>query len=739
MRRPLLLLAALLAAVIALMAAKSLLIAVPGVREHPEASHFDAARAKAALALILGDEGPHPADTAADDQVRDRLIALLRHVGLNPIVRDQLACNELYKSRGVSCARVRNVIAVLGPASGKAVLLNAHYDSTPVGPGAADDGIGVATLFEVGAILRDRPLKRPVILLFNEGEELGLVGARAFLADPLSRNVDSLVNLEARGVRGPVNMFETSRPNGAPIAVFAAAVSHPIANSLSTDVYRLLPNYTDVNSFAERGWLTLNLAPIGNETRYHSPGDDVAALDPATLQHMGDQTLALASALANGAPRAATGDRIFMDLAGTALITLPMIAGVVLLVLLLAGFAMLAGTRRELLRGAAVVLGTLAGSTALSWLALALIGAARHGMFWRAQPLWSHLATYISVMLVGVALLATIGRRADVRQLRAVFWLAYVIIGALIGLAAPGGIVFFLFPPLFVLIGVIAARWWRPAERIGAIAAIVLLYLTWGAMLGLLEELLNGGPMWIFAPLGALLILPILIEAKPLIDAVKLRSAALVAGMLALLGWAAAAAAPAYSADREQRFVIAHVSDASSGKSSWSVINDGAPLPNAYRTAGKWTRGTLPFSERQRWLTPAAAGPRARAPDVELVSQVQNGGERTMVVRLRANGNDRVELIAPEDSRIRSASVNGFVRPIDPNESGKYLIDCFGRSCDGAAITLVIGKTSPIEMLVIGSKAGLPPGAAPLLRATPQFARPQYNRDETIAFVRKKL
>ena len=73
-------------------------------------------------------------------------------------------------------------------------------------------------------------------------------------------------------MRGPVNMFETSRPSGAPIGIFAAAVKHPVANSLSTDVYRLLPNYTDVNSFAERGWLTLNLAPIGNETRYHSPG-----------------------------------------------------------------------------------------------------------------------------------------------------------------------------------------------------------------------------------------------------------------------------------------------------------------------------------------------------------------------------------------------------------------------------------------------------------------------------------
>jgi len=246
-----------LLALLGLMAAKSWLVEVPPLRAHSAAGQFDAARAKARLAYILGDQRPHPADTAADDQVQARIVALLEGMGLKPIVRDQLACNELYKARGVSCARVRNLIAVLGPATGKAVLLNAHYDSTPVGPGAADDGIGVATLLEVAADLKDRPLKRPVILLFNEGEELGLVGARAFLADPLSRNGDSLINLEARGVRGPVNMFETSRPNAEPIAIFAAAVKHPIANSLSTDVYRLLPNYTDVNSFSERGWLTL--------------------------------------------------------------------------------------------------------------------------------------------------------------------------------------------------------------------------------------------------------------------------------------------------------------------------------------------------------------------------------------------------------------------------------------------------------------------------------------------------
>jgi len=735
MRRPVILLALLLAALLAAMAAKGLLVQPPTLRVSNAPGQFDAVRAKERLAYILGDQRPHPSDTAASDLVRARLITQLEQIGLTPIVRDQFACNELYKQRGVSCARVRNVIAMLGPPGGKAVLLNAHYDSTPVGPGAGDDGIGVATLLEVGSILKAEPPKRPVILLFNEGEELGLIGARGFMSDSLSRNVGSIVNLEARGVRGPVNMFETSRPNAAPVTLFAAAVRNPIANSLSTDVYRLMPNYTDVNSFSERKWLTLNLAPIGNETRYHSAGDDVAALDPATLQHMGDQTLALTQALANETPQA-SGDRIFMDVAGRELIHLPLIVGAVLMAGLLLAFAVIAIRRGGLLVGAVTVLGSVVLATALSWLLLALVGALRDGMFWRAEPIWTHLTVAAATMLATVAIIGAVGSRLDRTQLRPAFWFVFLAVGAGIGLVAPGGIVFFIFPPLLVLAGVMASHWWQPAERLGSAAAIVFLYFTWGAMLGLLEELLNGGPIWIFAPLGSLLILPVLIEARPLIVASGRRAGALVAGFLVLIGAGVMLAAPAYSTDRQQRLAIQHVSDLSSGKSWWSVLNDAAPVPTAF--AGKWKRGELPFSERPRWLATAPTDPAASAPDIQLLSQVQAGSDRTLTLRLVANGNERVDLIAPGDAMIRTAGMPGFVRPID-GDSGKYSVSCFGRSCDGATVQLTIGRLKPVEFIVLGGRQPLPGSATELLLARPAVARPQYNRDEAIAFRTRRL
>ena len=739
MRKPAVTLALIFIALLGAMAAKNLLYWLPPRVATPAATgEFSEIHAKAQLAFVLGDQRPHPSDSDTDDQVRGRIVETLHQMGLKPIVRDQVACNELFKERGVSCSRVGNVIALLGPSTGKGLLLNAHYDSVPVGPGASDDGMGVATLLEVARNLKDQPLKRPVILLFNEGEELGLVGARAFLADPLSRNVDSLINLEARGVRGPVNMFETSRSNAAPIATFERAVAHPVANSLSTDVYRLMPNYTDVNSFSERGWLTLNLAPIGNETHYHSPGDDLASLDPATLRHMGEQTLALTESLANGRP-SGNGDRIFMDVAGQTLITLPLIIGAGLLIGLLIGSLVFSLRAGGLARGVTVTIGTMVGSAALSWLALALIGAVREGMFWRAHAIWTNLASYASVIVVGAALLATVGRRLDVRELRPAFWLVSLVLGGVIGLIAPGGIIFFIFPPLLALAGMIGHRLGFPTERVGAILAIVFLYVTWGGMLGLLEELLNSGPMWVFAPLGTLLILPALIEAKPLIDRTGLRGSATIAGALALVGWAASAAAPAYSADRQQRFVIEHVTDADNGKAYWSILNGHVTLPDAYGQAAKWRWAKLPYADSKRWLTDARVQG-TKAPRVEQLASARNGNERTITLRLHSNGTERISLIAPEDAHIHAAGTTGFVRPIDSSaEEGKYFVSCSGRSCDGMTLEIVTDDPKPIEFFVVGARSGLPPSAQSLIAARPRFARPQYTPDQTVVFARVRL
>jgi len=723
--------------VLAALAAKSMLLWLPPVHSGP--GQFDAQRAKARLAFVLGDQRPHPADSAADDAVRARLVATLQQMGLKPVVRDQFACNNFQKARYVSCARVRNVIATLGPAAGKALLLSAHYDSVPVGPGASDDGIGVATLLEVGSILKDRPLKRPVILLFNEGEELGLIGARAFLADPLSRNIDSLLNFEARGVTGPVTMFETNQPNGAAIDTYASAVAHPNASSLSTDVARLIPNDTDVTTYKERGWLTLNSAIVGNETHYHSPGDDLASLDIRSLQDMGDEGLALASKLSAGAPPA-QGSRIFFDLSEHGFVQMPLFVGVACLLVLLIAFAAIAWRRGSLIRGTAVVFGALVAAGVAGWLAVTITTALRAGIFWRAHPEISFVAIYATCLLAELAVLVTAGSKLSTRQLRVTYWFLFLLIGAALALAAPGGIIYFLIPPIIVLIGIAAGHRWPLAEAIGGIAGLLFLYLSWGELLAALEELFSPGPLWIVAPVAAVVIAPVLVEAHGLFRRASRRALLPISSAIALLAWMVAGTAPAYSKDRQQRFTIEHVTSFPSRRSYWSVLNDGAALPKVYQSEARWHQDKLPFSERLRWLAPAPPIPDVQAPTIQLLESVVDGNEHMIRVRLKMNGAERIALIAPEDAHIRSAGVTGFVRRIGSSDSaGKFTISCTGRSCDGAELSIDFLTGKPIGVTLFGSRNGLPAAAAPLVSCRPKFARPQYTPDEMVTISRVNL
>jgi hypothetical protein len=155
MKRTGLIVALLLAALLAVMGVKGAFVPLPEAAAAGDGG-FDTGRAMARLQRILGDQRPHPVDSAANDGVRDRLAAELAALGLTPRIADDFTCNGSAKSQTVSCARIRNVTATIGPAEGRHVLLVSHYDSTPAGPGAADDGIGIASMLEVAALAQRR-------------------------------------------------------------------------------------------------------------------------------------------------------------------------------------------------------------------------------------------------------------------------------------------------------------------------------------------------------------------------------------------------------------------------------------------------------------------------------------------------------------------------------------------------------------------------------------------------------
>ena len=200
---------------------------------------FSASRARNLLRSVLEPETPHPEGSAENALVESRIVAALAGMGYSPSIQEEFVCG----SYG-TCGTVRNVLARRpGREERGAVLLSAHYDSVEAGPGASDDGLGVASALEIARILGSAPPRtRPVVFLLDDGEEQGLLGAEAFATKhPWARDISAVVNLEARGTSGASLLFETSHDNRWLIEA-ASAIPHPVSSSVFPAIYRMLPN-----------------------------------------------------------------------------------------------------------------------------------------------------------------------------------------------------------------------------------------------------------------------------------------------------------------------------------------------------------------------------------------------------------------------------------------------------------------------------------------------------------------
>ena len=244
---------------------------------------FSSERAMHELGAIAA--RPHPTGTAGADAVRTHLTQRLDELGFSVEVQDTTSLTDAYAARGglpVVAAHVRNVVArKRGTQPGPALVLMAHYDSRELAPGASDDGYGTAALLETArALSSSPPLRHDIIVLLTEGEEQGLLGAKAFVEDnPIAHDTALVLNFEARGERGSVAMFQTSEGAGPLVDVAARAAPRLVASSLWQEVYRRMPNDTDLTIWLRAGTPGLNFANVEDVARYHEPTDSVANAD----------------------------------------------------------------------------------------------------------------------------------------------------------------------------------------------------------------------------------------------------------------------------------------------------------------------------------------------------------------------------------------------------------------------------------------------------------------------------
>lgn len=725
------------------------------------AAQFSALRAMDALHRILGGDAPHPIGSAANDAVRTRILDELTRLGYAPQVQAAFDCNDF----GI-CASVNNVLARLdGRSPGGAVLLAAHYDSVPAAPGDSDDGAGVAAVLEIARALKSLPPSRhTVILLLDDGEEPGLLGARAFVdAHPWAEEVRAAVNLDARGTRGPSLLFETGSAADWVVGLYARHARRPSTSSVHAAAYQAVPNATDFSVFKAVGIQGLNFAFIGGEPQYHTPLDNSANVSAATLQQQGENALASVLALADAdISRIPSGDAAYFDLFGREVVHWParrtLAYTLAAALLLLAQIACMALTRRlslqEFLWGLLswlMIVGFVAVLALLLRFLLALAGATP--VNWIAHPLPTEIG-FASLAAATVVISGTIlSGRAGFWGMWSGVWTWWALLAVLIGAQSPGLSYVLLIPLGAAALAGLPATLPRGENRLASGAAaivplaaaglvgfppLLLLYDGFGSHSLILISLVAGLLLTPFAPLcadlrGAASLGSLLFSGVPVV--------------VALLASFAAVVAPAYSAKSPQRMNLAYWEDADSGTAHWIVQPESGRLPQGVRLAAAFRnagRDAFPWHSRDGFVADAPHLDLA-APTFTILESSVSGSRRSYRALLRSErGAPYAAVLFPRDADAESVRVSG--RPLateigpgleDSNRGPAYACPAMPATGIEIGFSLPVGRS--VEVTVVDHSYGLPPEGAFLLNSRSLTAAPSGEGDLTIISRRVQL
>jgi len=616
------------------------------------ANEFSAARALQAEKDTIGVTIPHPSGSPENKAVRDRIVARLQSLGYIVRIDKRFAC-----SAHPLCAEVENIIATRpGDRPGPPVLLAVHYDSVPAGPGASDDGIGVASALEVARIIRNEKFANPIEILIDDGEELGLLGAEGFVQGMPS--VGAVVNLEARGTSGPSYLFETSANNRWFLSRVARSLPMPATTSLFAAIYDLLPNDTDLTVFKREGMTGVNFAPVGNVNAYHTPNDSMAHVDLRTLQHQGDNALAAVRTLANMDLRHhPQGSSVWFDVLGFFIVSWPqswtLFFAIVSLLIAIIGAALREG-RRETLIGFALFVLTLVVAS------IAGIVIGYGSASWVAYP-WLLIA---AAALAGFVIACFRRGAAGV----AVGWnVLAVVVAALM----PGASYLFIVPGLLLGVALFTVDFIAP----------IFAALIWLPLALVIYDALGRNGLVVVAVAAVLIastIPMVRLSRKPLII---LGAAVLIIAVVGRL-------LPAYTASKPQRINIDYFDD---GTPHWLATGINDSLAAA-----------APFVRTKNDLAPWSMFPShpllAPAPKLANIPRVVVTREGSIIhVRSQRNA-DRVVLAI--HGSVPSLHVNGITPPPRPRRFHTFMAAGWTRiMLRGSAMDVDVGTTAPLQLI----------------------------------------
>jgi hypothetical protein len=680
--------------------------------------------------------GPHSVGTQEHGRVRDYIVAELSAAGLAPSVQRTTAvwdAGGLYR-----VADLENIVVEVPgrDPGGRAVLVASHYDSAPLAPGAADAGASCAGMIEIARALRQGPPPaNPVVFLFSDGEEWGLLGARAFIDEhPLAGRIGAVVNLEARGSGGRPFVFEVSGNAGALLDVLSSSGAPLLGASYADEGYRQTGNDTDFTAFRKAGMPGYNLAFFDDWETYHTALDTPHRLSRETLALHAESAYRLARRLADSPLDSLSeeDESVYTSLpAGTVLRYDEGWALPLALVALAAAAALWAyGARRA---GGVNARGTLRALGALV-LAPAVATCILYGLHWllarefdQRLVRWPQFDLFLAGALLAAAGLVWLVLLAARGAGRLEFHLAScVLLGALAFVASfvvPGASYLFLIAAALACL-LAAWRLWRARRPTNPLADAVAcglivspLVFLWSQPVALLAVALGARGQLVIVPLFALLA-ALVISAAPDLPAGARRLAPVALLVLAAGCYLFAFKGARFDSRNPLRDHVVLAADLNERRQFWATLDpkNDEWSEQLFKEGELQNLGTFFGGAELPALTAPAAGPLPEGPAAE---RRESAGEELVLWVKPAQGAAALRLDAFTTLPLRSVTVNGKVlrpsRRLEGSNRAQFSCVYLNPSPEGFPVSIETEGRGPVSVSLVdvhywgdAKPAGLP-------------------------------
>jgi hypothetical protein len=242
---------------------------------------------------------------------RERLVLPSADVSFDTIPADRLLTEEV------------NVVAIIRGSdpevADEAVILGAHFDHVGVGRpvadgagvldsiynGADDDGSGTVAVLEIARELATgTPPRRTVIILLSTAEEVGLLGTRWYIENPVVPMDRTVADLQIEMIGRPDELtggFGRGWLTGYERTTMGdqlAAAGSPIVPDARPEMNFFFRS--DNIAFARLGIPAHTLSSYNLHTDYHQPSDEVEAVDFAHMAALVEAAVEAVRFLADG-------------------------------------------------------------------------------------------------------------------------------------------------------------------------------------------------------------------------------------------------------------------------------------------------------------------------------------------------------------------------------------------------------------------------------------------------------